>query len=211
MTRHFYTLSCSGMSCKFCGKAFNRGSNLRRHENEYCPLKSEEREMSETESQTMDSEDDASTTSTHGSESPMTADSEMETEEEEREEEKDSWMPMIEEAMQKHKAAFEEMKMNYIESGMDKQPADQKAYSDILSKLQKELASIYLQRLQWIQQLKKDPVHKKIMQTKNALVNDDDFDPEEAMEAAINKRKFLIKRRLKDYSFTEDSDNEKDY
>ena len=48
MTRHFYTVSSSGMSCKFCGKAFNRGFNRRRHENEYCPLKSEEREMSET-------------------------------------------------------------------------------------------------------------------------------------------------------------------
>ena len=80
MTRHFHTVSSSGMSCKFCGKAFNRGFNLRRHENEYCPLKSEEREMSETESHTMDSDDDASTTSTHGSESPMTTGSEMETE-----------------------------------------------------------------------------------------------------------------------------------
>ena len=150
----FYTISSSGMSCKFSRKAFNRGFNPRRHENEYCPLKSEEREMSETESKTMNSEDDASTTSTHGSES-MVTDSEMETEKEEREEEKDSWMPMVEEAMQKHKAAFEEMKLNYIESGMDRQSADQKAYSDILSKLQKELASIYLQRLQWIQQLRK--------------------------------------------------------
>ena len=130
MTRHFYTVSSSGMSRKLCGKAFNRGFNLRRHENEYCPLKSEEREMSETESHTMDSEDDASTTSTQGSESPMTTDNEMETEEEEGEEEKDPWMPMVEEAMQKHKAAFEEMKMNYIESGLDKQSADQKAYSD---------------------------------------------------------------------------------
>ena len=35
------------------------------------------------------------------------------------------------------------------------------------------------------------------MQTKDALVNDDDFDPEETMEAAVNKRKFFIKRRLK--------------
>ena len=77
------------MSCKFCGKAVNRGFNLRRHENEYCSLKSEEREMLETESPTMDSEDDALTTSTHGSESPMTTDSEMETEEEEGKEEKD--------------------------------------------------------------------------------------------------------------------------
>ena len=211
MTRHSYTIRSGAMSCKFCGKAFNRGFNLRRHENEYCPLKSEDREMSETESQTMDSEDDASTTSTHESESPMTTDSEMETEEEEKEEEKDPWMPMVEEAMQKHQAAFEEMKMNYLESGLDKQSADQKAYSDILPKLQKELASIYMQRLQWIQQLKKDPVHKKIMQTKNALVDGGCFDPEGDMEAAVNKGKFLIKRRLKDYSFTEDSDDEEDY
>ena len=69
MTRHFYTVISSGMSCKFCGKAFNRGFNLRRHENEYCPLKSEEREMSETESQTVDLEDDASSVATDGSQS----------------------------------------------------------------------------------------------------------------------------------------------
>ena len=42
-------------------------------------------------------------------------------------------------------------------------------------------------------------------------MNGDDFHPEETMEAAVNKRKFLIKRRLKDYSFTEDSDDEEDY
>ena len=205
MTRLFYTVSSSGMSCKFCGKAFNRGFNLQRHENGDCPLKSKlkEREMSETESLTAGPEDDASSVATEGSQSSMTGDSETE------EEEADPWMPMVEKAMQKHKAAFQEMKMT--QSGLDEETAGETAYSNILPELQKELESIYLQRLQWIQQLKKDPVHNKIMQTKNALANDDDFDPEEAMEAAVNKRKFLIKRRLKDYSFTEDSDNEEDY
>ena len=198
MTRHFYTVSSSGISRKFCGKAFNRGFNLCRHENEYFPLKSEEREMSETEN--LSSEDDASSVATDGSQSSMTGDSEI------KEEKADPWMPMVEEAMQKHKAAFQEM----TQSGLDEKTAGETAYSNILPELQKELESIHLQRLQWIQQLKKDPVHKKIMQTKNALVNDDDFDPEEAMEAAVNKRKFLIKRRLKDYSFTEDSDDEED-
>ena len=72
--------------------------------------------------------------------------------------------------------------MNLTQSDLDEETAGETAYSNILPELQKELESIYLQRLQWMQQLKKDPVHKKIMQTKNALVNDDDFDPEEAME-----------------------------
>ena len=76
------------MSSKFCGKVFNRGFILRRHENDYCSLKNHEREMSETESsQTMDSEDDALTDSTRGSESPVSTDNESETEE-------DPWMQL---------------------------------------------------------------------------------------------------------------------
>ena len=110
--------------------------------------------------------------------------------------------------MQKHKTAFEEMKMDFVHSGLDEQTAGGKAYSNVLAELQKELGSIYLQHLQWIQQLKKDPVRKEIMQTKDALLNDDNFYPEKAMEAAVNTRTFLIKRRLKDYSFVDDSDDE---
>ena len=186
MTRHFYTISASGMSCKFCGKAFNHSFNLRRHKNEHCPLKGEEREMPETESQTADPEDDASTVTTHGSESPMIEENDTETEEEEA----NPWVPMVEEAIQKHRTAFQEMKMNLVLSGLDEQTGGEEAYCNIPSDLQKEFESIYLQRLQ------------------NALVNDDDFDPEKAMEAAVKKRKFLIKRRLTDYSFTDDSDKE---
>ena len=46
------------------------------------------------------------------------------------------------------------------------------------------------------------------MQTKEAFVENDNFDPEEAIEDAIDKRKFLIKRILKNYSFDEDNDDE---
>jgi hypothetical protein len=35
-----------------------------------------------------------------------------------------------------------------------------------------------MERLVWMRQLKKDPVHKKIMRTKDELVENDDFDPE---------------------------------
>ena len=117
---------------------------------------------------------------------------------------------MVEQAVQMLKTAFEKIKMNLIHSGLDKQSAGGKAYSSIPSKLQKELENIYMERLFWMNQLKNDPVHKKMMQTRDALMDSDDFDPGEAMEAAVDKRKFLIKRLLKDYSFTEDSDDEDD-
>ena len=81
------------------------------------------------------------------------------------------------------------------------------SYSSILPKLQKELENVYMERLMWMKQLKNDAVYKKIMQTRDAFMDSDDFDPEEAMEAAVDKRKFLIKRLLRDYNFTEDSDD----
>ena len=144
--QHTFHNSGSGMSCKFFGKTFNRGFNLRRHENGYCPLKGEEKEMSEAESQTVDPEDDASTVTAHGPESPMTEYSETE------EEEADPWMPMVEEATQEHKTDFQEIKKNLIYSGLDEQTAGEKAYFSILLEPRKELESIYLQRLQWIEQ-----------------------------------------------------------
>ena len=110
--------------------------------------------------------------------------------------------------MQQHETAFEEMKMSLIDSGLDEKSAIEKAYSNIFPQLQKELEGIYMERLLWINQLKNDPVHKKIMQTKEAFVENDDFDPEEAIEAAIDKRKFLIKRILKNYSFNVEDDDE---
>ena len=64
-----------------------------------------------------------------------------------------------------------------------------------------------MERLLWMRELENDPVHRKIMQTKDAFVGNDDFDPEEAMEAAVDNRKFLIKKLLKDYTFTDDSDD----
>ena len=189
------------MNCKFCGKVFNHGFNLRRHENDYCSLKNQERETFETESsQTMESEDDALTDSTRGSESPVSSDNESETEE-------DPWMPLVDEAMQKHKTAFEEMKINLMQVGLDEQSAGEEAYSNILPTLQKDLEIIYKDRLFWMKKLKSDPVHRKIMQTKDDFVSNDNFDPEEAVEAAVEKRKFLFKRLLKDYTFT-DSDDE---
>ena len=39
---------------------------------------------------------------------------------------------------------------------------------------------------------KHDKTHKKIMATKRKLMNEEDFDPEEAIEHAVKKRRFLI-------------------
>jgi hypothetical protein len=162
--------------------------------------------QTDSDSQGTDFQNDVSTTLTHWSEISMTTDNEQETEEE-----MDPWIPLIEEAKQRSNITFEEMKENLINSGLDEQSAMDEAYSNILPKLQKELENIYMERLLWMRQLKKDPIHKKIiMHTKDALVENDDFDPEEALEAAVDMRKFLIRRLLKGYGFDEENYDDDD-
>ena len=65
-------------------------------------------------------------------------------------------------------------------------------------------ADSYMQRLMWMVQFKNDPVHGKIMQTKDAYMKNDHFDAEEATEAAIDKRKFFIKNFYSKESNDED-------
>ena len=122
----------------------------------------------------------------------------------------DPWIPLIEEAKHRSNIAFGEMEESLINSGLDEQSAKDNAYSNILIELHKKLENIYMERLVWMKQLTKDPVHKKIMQTKDALVENDDLDSEEAIEAAVSKRKFLIKRLLilKDYDFVEENNDD---
>ena len=159
--------------------------------------------QTDSDSQERDFQDDVSTTSTEVSEISTMTDNESETEQE-----MDPWIQLIEEAKQRSNIAFEEMKESLFNSGLDEQSAKDKAYSNILPKLQKELENIYMERLLWMKQLKKDPVHNKIMHTKDTLVENDDFEPEEALEVAVDMRTFLIKRLLKGHKFDEENDDD---
>ena len=48
-----------------------------------------------------------------------------------------------------------------------------------------------------MKQLKNDQLLKNLMETYDAFVDNDGFDPEEAIKAGINKKKILIKSVLK--------------
>ena len=101
------------------------------HQEEMC--------QSGSDSQEIHFENDASTISTYGSESSMSTEREAETEEE-----TNPWIPLIEEARERSKLAFDQMKESLLNSGLDEQSAEDQAYSNILPKLQNELESIYM-------------------------------------------------------------------
>ena len=63
-----------------------------------------------------------------------------------------------------------------------------------------------------MRQLRKNRVHRQVMNTRDEFTNNNDFDHDEALEAAVDKRKFLLKLLLKDNTFIkgENADNEVD-
>ncbi len=68
------------------------------------------------------------------------------------------------------------------------------------------MADVCLDNLEW-RALKKDPVHKKVMPIRDAFVNEDSFNSDDALSAAVDKRKFLLKRPLENRkNVTSDSD-----
>ena len=114
------------------------------------------------------------------------------------EEEIDPWSTLIEDAASKVRAQYEEILQTLLMEGHDKNEAKQEAFTQILAVFQKELADVYMNKLAWMNALKKDPIHKKIIATRDDYVNNDMFDPDEATAAAVDKRKCLLKRLLED-------------
>lgn len=49
-----------------------------------------------------------------------------------------------------------------------------------------------MQRLNWNNRIKQDIIHRQVMQTIRRYRNEDDMDFDEALKAAIDRRKFLF-------------------
>jgi hypothetical protein len=122
--------------------------------------------------------------------------------------ESDPWTPLKAEAAQHSLSKFEVQTQNFTAEGFGENEAKDKAYLLILRKRRKDLQNIYLESLLRIRLLKRDPVHEKIMETKDVFVNDDNFDHREALEAAIDTRKFLLKRLFRNTWYPSDIDSE---
>jgi hypothetical protein len=113
---------------------------------------------------------------------------------------------MIDDAKATVRPEYDEFMKTLQMDGQEESAAKQEAFENVLPELQKEFADV--DNLRWIKALKKDPVHRKIMETKETFVNEDSFDPDEALSAAVDKRKLLLKQLLEDQGRFSDSDED---
>ena len=114
------------------------------------------------------------------------------------EQEIDPWTTLINDAASKVRDQYEDILQALLMKGHDKSEAKEEDFAQILPVFQKELADVYMNNLAWMKALREDPIHKKIMVTRDDYVNNDMFDEDEAIAAALDKRKFLLKWLLED-------------
>ena len=112
------------------------------------------------------------------------------------EEEIDPWSTLINDAASKVRDQYDDVLQVLLMEGHDESKAKEEAFEKLLPVFRKELGDVYMDNLAWMKALKKDPIHKKIMATRDDYVNNNMFDPDEAIAAAVKKRKFLLKRLL---------------
>ena len=105
---------------------------------------------------------------------------------------------MINDAASKVRDQYVDILQALLTQGHDESEAKEQAFAQILPVFQKELGDVYINNLVWMKALKKDPIHKKTMATQDDYVNNDMFYQDEAISAAVEKRKFLLKRLLED-------------
>ena len=110
----------------------------------------------------------------------------------------DPWSTLINDAASKVRDQYDDILQVLLMEGHDESEAKQEGFEKILPVFQKELGDVYMDYLAWMKALKTDPIHKKIMATRDEYVNNNMFDPDEAIAAAVKKRKFLLKRLLED-------------
>ena len=155
-------------------------------------------QYSEENSMGSHTEDDNSITTEEFDENSSEEEQSSITTEDSSEEEINPWSTLINDAASKVRDQYDDVLQVLLMEGHDESEAKQEAFEKILPVFQKELADVYVDNLAWMKALKKDPIHKKIMATRDEYVNNNIFDPDEAIAAAVKKRKFLLKRLLED-------------
>ncbi|KAL9970138.1 hypothetical protein ACROYT_G022465 [Oculina patagonica] len=79
---------------------------------------------------------------------------------------------------------------------------------EVIDDLKKKLRGLYLHYVKWIRHLNSDHIHEEVMATLRRYMDDDDMDFEEAAEAAVNKRKFLLNRVFEPIEVPDESPDE---
>jgi hypothetical protein len=104
------------------------------------------------------------------------------------------WERIKDEAVRRHISKFETLVGHYEQEGDSHEIAEVKAKNDLLPTYRKEFRKVFFEYCKWMHDLRKNYTFKQVMKTKQDLMDIDGFGWEEALEAAIHKRKFMLNK-----------------
>ena len=116
------------------------------------------------------------------------------------------WEKLKEEALDALEPVYQKQVEPYLEEGVSEEVAEAQAVNDLLPAYRKELRSLYLHYLKWYRCLKQDPIHQQVVKTLRKFMDEDEMNYEEAVEAAVNERKFLLNSLLKEVKVPKEPD-----
>ena len=200
--------------CRFCQKVFNRSYNRDRHEKQNCPKRfvgeqddnpyateEAEKTMQDEENEDSIGEEPVDEEEDDDGEEEEEEDKEMDMEDESISSDGDSeanpWEKLIEEVVNDLNSHWEEQITIHMYQGASRERAEAETFNALLPAFRKRLRYVYLDHLKWFHSLKMDSIHRNVMKTIRKFMKEEDMDFEEAAEAAINKRKYLLNKIFK--------------
>ena len=124
-------------------------------------------------------------------------DEEDEEPEEEEDEQKNPWLGIREDVEERHKKKLEALITEFQKSGDSEEVAAVKAYNSLLPLYREDLKDVLLEELKWIHALKKDPIYREVVATRDELMAEKGYDWLESTQLAIHERRFLLNRLFK--------------
>ena len=82
------------------------------------------------------------------------------------------------------------------ENEITHEEATKHVYDALMPTYTKELMTAYKKVLRLLKCLQRDSTHRKIWKSIKRLKEEEDYDEDESIDAAVNKRKFLLQRML---------------
>ena len=94
------------------------------------------------------------------------------------------------------------------EDDITHEEATKHVYDSLVPAYTKELMKVYKRSLKGLQ---RDSTHRKIWKTMKRLIEEEDYDEDESIDAAVNDRKFLLQRMLTYADVMDNSDTDMDH
>ena len=107
------------------------------------------------------------------------------------------WTYLKNKALEKNDKKFRKKQEAFINKGESEDDAEISAFHSVLPDIRKDISKAYTELLLVWHYAEDDKSHEKIIETKRKLIEDDDYDVDEAIYSAVKKRKYIIEKETK--------------